>query len=83
MSRVTDAIVWLGVGVSLVAQAAFILMPVVMYDAGDGAGSPRVPLIESVLVGTGFLVAGGAALWRGVGRVRSRRIEASSAPIRE
>lgn len=69
-----DGIVWLAMGVSLFAQAGFLLA------TAWGTGSPSPHENERIafahgLVAAGFVATGAVALGLGVGRIRAARRE--------
>jgi len=73
MRRFADGIVWLGIGVSLLGQAAFALFLGWMANESPTTVEPTKILAASGAVAIGFVVTGVGALYLGVRRVREAR----------
>jgi hypothetical protein len=67
-----DGIVWVAVGVTLLAQAVFVVS-IGWWPAEDGAPTSVPPTVAGAIVAGGFVVAGVVALTVGVRRLRRAR----------
>ena len=71
--RLLDGIVWVAVGVSLMAQAGFLLAMVWWTPDASVPSDGIPPSIASAVVATAFIVLGAGALGIGVRRLATAR----------